>query len=97
LLSGPGAIATVMVLVGQAKTNEGRISVYVAIVLVALMTFLILRSASYVARALGRTGINIITRLMGLILAAMAIQFVIEGGLDAFPVLGSRIAPANLR
>jgi multiple antibiotic resistance protein len=91
LLSGPGSIATVMVLVGQAKTNEARVSVYLAVVLVALTTFLILRSASYVARALGRTGINVITRLMGLILAAMAIQFVIEGGIDAFPVLGTRL------
>ena len=53
----------------------------------SLITFLILRSAAYVARALGTTGINLIGRVMGLILAASAMQFVIDGLRDAFPRL----------
>ena len=87
LLSGPGAIATVMVLIGKAKTVEHRASVHVAIVAVSFLTFLVLRSASFMARALGKTGINVIGRFMGLILAAVAIQFVIDGAREAFPKL----------
>jgi multiple antibiotic resistance protein len=87
LLSGPGAIATVMVLVGKAKDYAERIGVYAAVLAVSIITFLILRSAAYVSRALGRTGINLIGRIMGLILAASAMQFVIDGLRDAFPRL----------
>ncbi len=92
LLSGPGAIATVMVLVGKARTFPQRMSVYTAILAVSLITFLVLRSAAYVARALGTTGINLIGRIMGLILAASAMQFVIDGLQDAFPKLLSERA-----
>ena len=85
LLSGPGAIATVMVLTGKAKTIEHRIGLHVAIVAVSVLAFFTLRSATYVARVLGRTGINVIGRIMGLILAATAMQFVIDGAREAFP------------
>jgi multiple antibiotic resistance protein len=85
LLSGPGAIATVMVLVGKARGWPQRIGVYAAIIAVSALTFLVLRSAALVARVLGRTGINLIGRIMGLILAATAIQFVIDGVHEAFP------------
>jgi multiple antibiotic resistance protein len=87
LLSGPGAIATVMVLVGKANGMSQRLGVYVAILAVSLITLLVLRSADIVARVLGRTGINVIGRIMGLILAATAMQFVIDGAREAFPKL----------
>ena len=85
LLSGPGAIATVMVLVGKAKDVQERVGLHIAILAVSILTFLVLRSASFMARALGKTGINVIGRFMGLILAAVAIQFVIDGVREAFP------------
>lgn len=85
LLSGPGAIAAVMVLMGRTHSVGERILVHVAIALVSFIAFLVLRSASYLARALGTTGINIIGRLMGLILAALAVQFVIDGLRESFP------------
>jgi multiple antibiotic resistance protein len=88
LLSGPGAIATVMVLIGKAKSWDERVGVYTAIVAVSIVTFAVLRSAEVVARVLGKTGINLIGRIMGLILAASAIQFVIDGVHEAFPKLG---------
>lgn len=87
LLSGPGAIATVMVLTGKAHGAAQRASVYLAIFGVALTSFLVLRSAALMSRVLGRTGINVIGRVMGLILAAIAIQFVIDGTHEAFPKL----------
>ncbi len=93
MLAGPGAIATVMVLIGKAKSVPQRMSVYTAILAVSLITFLVLRSAAYVARALGTTGINLIGRIMGLILAASSMQFVIDGLQEAFPkLLGEHVA-----
>ena len=87
LLAGPGAIATVMVLVGKAQTLADRAVVFGAITAVALASVVVLRSASLVARVLGTTGINIVGRVMGLVLAAIATQFVIDGLSSAFPRL----------
>jgi multiple antibiotic resistance protein len=90
LLSGPGAIATVMVLVGKASDAAERATLFGCIFVVSVITFVTLLSAAVLARVLGRTGINVIGRVMGLILAAVAMQFVIDGLRGAFPhVLGS--------
>jgi multiple antibiotic resistance protein len=85
LLSGPGAIATVMVLVGKAKNVPERVSLFAVIAAVSLITFLVLRSAAVVSRVLGTTGMNVIGRVMGLILSAVAMQFVLDGLHEAFP------------
>ena len=85
LLSGPGAIATVMVLVGKAQSFPERMGVYASIFAVSLIALVTLNSAALVSRVLGRTGINVIGRIMGLILAAIAMQFVIDGVIEAFP------------
>jgi multiple antibiotic resistance protein len=85
LLSGPGAIATVVVLVGKAHDFPHRLVVVAVIAAVSVVAFLTLRSASVVARVLGKTGMNVIGRVMGLILAAVAVQFVITGLHEAFP------------
>ncbi len=87
LLAGPGAIATVMVLSTRAGDLAHRGVVALCVVLVSIITFLVLRSAGLVARALGQTGINLIGRVMGLILAATAAQFAIDGLREAFPKL----------
>jgi multiple antibiotic resistance protein len=87
LLSGPGAIATVMVLAGKAGTVGQRIGVHAAIFAVSVITFLVLRSSTLMARVLGRTGLNVIGRIMGLILAAVAMQFILDGVREALPGL----------
>ena len=88
LLSGPGAIATVMVLGGRAKDLGQKIGVHAAVLAVSVLTFLILRSSVWVSKLLGRTGINIVVRIMGLILAAVAMQFILDGALETMPGLG---------
>jgi multiple antibiotic resistance protein len=88
LLSGPGAIAAVMVLIGQAKDMTHRAGVIAAILLVSIVCWLVLRSSTAVVRVLGKTGMNVISRIMGLILAAVAIQFLIDGIRGAFPIIG---------
>ena len=79
MLAGPGAISTVMVLALGAKSTAAMVTVYVSIVLTALITFWVLSAASMVERRLGQTGMRILTRLMGLVLAAIAVQFIIDG------------------
>ena len=79
MLAGPGAISTVMVLALGAKSAAATAAVYVSIVLTALITFLVLSAATLVERRLGQTGMRILTRLMGLVLSAIAVQFIIDG------------------
>jgi multiple antibiotic resistance protein len=92
LLAGPGAIATVVVLMGRARAGERWwqvIPVLASIALVALSAYLILGFATQVDRVLGRTGLAILERVAGLLLAAIAFQFLIDGVGDALPgVLG---------
>ncbi len=68
-----------MVLALGAKSTAAMVTVYVSIVLTALITFWVLSAASIVERRLGQTGMRILTRLMGLVLAAIAVQFIIDG------------------
>lgn len=80
LLAGPGAIATVMVLMAEHGAGlEAAVPVIGAIVLTMALTYVVLRSAGQVKRVLRLTGIAILERIFGLILAAIAVQFVFEG------------------
>jgi len=87
MLAGPGAIATVMVLVSQAKSKLYAIPVFGAILITAVATYFILRMAIVAERTLKRTGMNILNRVMGLILAAVAVQFVVSGVADLAPTI----------
>lgn len=80
LITGPGAFATVLVLVGQAGGDAGRLGLLAAAsAAVLLLAYAALRLASRVSRLLGQTGINVVTRVLGLILAALAVQYVADG------------------
>ena len=79
MLAGPGAISTVMVLALGAKTAAATAAVYVSIVLTALLTYFVLSAATLLERRLGQTGMRILTRVMGLVLCAIAVQFIIDG------------------
>ena len=83
MLAGPGAITTVMVLSGQAHSAARAAAVYAAIALAAFVCWIVLRVSDRLIARLGRTGIQILTRMMGLLLAALAVQFVITGVQDA--------------
>jgi multiple antibiotic resistance protein len=79
MLAGPGAISTVMVLAGASKSELTTIGVYAAIALTALLCYVTLAAATRLERRLGQTGMRILTRLMGLVLGAIAVQFIIDG------------------
>ena len=72
-----------------AKSVEATAAVYISIVLTAIISYLVLSAASLVERRLGQTGMRILTRLMGLVLSAIAIQFIIDGIRLSFPTLST--------
>ena len=80
LLSGPGAITIVLVLVSQTEAGPGLLAVVLAAIwTVCMATWIILHNFEYLARVLGPTGVRVLIRLMGLLLAAMAVQFIMDG------------------
>lgn len=87
LLAGPGAISTV-ILYAQRRSSPAHYSILaVEIALVALGVWGAFSTAPRLASALGKTGINIITRIMGLIMAAIGVEFIANGVKQLFPVL----------
>ena len=80
LLAGPGAIATAMVLMAQhGSTWSGKVAVASALIAATAVAYLFLRGAQRVKKVLGQTGIAVLERVFGLILAAIAVQFVFDG------------------
>ena len=79
LIAGPGAISTVVLLSSQSKNFYQQISLILAIVLALAANHVILKGAPILFKFLGQTGLNLITRIMGIILTAMAIQFLLNG------------------
>ncbi len=85
MLAGPGSIATVTVLMSDAGGEFARIvTIILCIAATGGVTFLLLSSATILERALKQTGLNILNRIMGLLLAAVAAQFVVSGIRDVF-------------
>jgi multiple antibiotic resistance protein len=87
LLSGPGAISTVLVLTSRSKSYLEDGLILLSLLLVILLTYVFFRCAQVLLNYLKQTGIRLLTRLMGLIMAALAVQFILDGLLAAFPVL----------
>lgn len=79
LIAGPGAIASVILLTGQKPGIEGLALVLAITALVLGVVMLLFLGSSLLERALGKTGITVVTRLLGMLLAALSVQFVLEG------------------
>jgi multiple antibiotic resistance protein len=92
MLAGPGAISTVMVLEGESHFLWQHMVIFATILLTAFVSYLILAGADGVRKYLGETGIRILMRLMGLLLVALAVQF-IANGLTDFGLLKKIAAP----
>jgi multiple antibiotic resistance protein len=87
LLSGPGAISTILVLTSRSHNLWEDGIVVGALILTMLITYTVFRFAEPLLRYLKETGIRLLSRIMGLILAALAVQFVIDGLQAAFPLI----------
>lgn len=87
LLAGPGAISTVILAAHKANGPVDYMVIAFGIALLSGVVWMVLRMAPWIASHIGPTGINVFTRIMGLILAAIAIEFIANGLKGLFPVL----------
>lgn len=87
LLAGPGAISLVIVNVNQMEHWVEKVLLTLSIFILAAIIWLTLRIANNLGSLMGTAGINTATRIMGLLLAAMAVQSMIQGLVEAFPSL----------
>lgn len=87
LLAGPGAISNMIIVAQQNSSFIGHFSLLIPIFFICAIIWLVLKLAVAISRQLGTIGINIVTRLMGLVLAAMAVEFIAHGLTGLFPKL----------
>jgi multiple antibiotic resistance protein len=88
LLAGPGAMTSVMILTAEARGVTGGLFIVLgATAVVLLLAYAALVLSGHLARLLGRTGVNVVTRVLGVLLSALAVQYVADGVLD-FLALG---------
>ncbi|CFU72889.1 MarC membrane protein [Burkholderia pseudomallei] len=87
LLTGPGSISTVIVYAANARHWYDRLGLVAIGAALALIFFFAMRLAEPIAHWIGRTGINIVTRLMGLMLSALAVEFIVDGLKALLPAL----------
>jgi multiple antibiotic resistance protein len=84
IIAGPGAISTVMILIGQAQDGVRRLALGGAIAVNILLTFLILLAAPAIVSWIGATGQRVVSKIMGLITAVIGVQFVVNGVTTVF-------------
>jgi len=79
VLFGPGVITTIIVFSEKANTFKEKLILFISILLSSFIVYLILRNASYISKMLGINGLKIVSRLMGLIIGAVAFLFLVGG------------------
>ena len=87
LLAGPGAISTIILYSYKGDGVMHQMSVGLIILLVSLLLWFCFKSVRYISKYLSQTGVNIFTRIMGLILAPVAVEFLVNGLKGLFPAL----------
>ena len=90
LLTGPASMSNVVIYADRAQTFWQHAALVGYGVVIALATAMRFSLAHPIARVLGKTGINVMTRLMSLILAALAVEVMADGLGKLFPILGAR-------
>ena len=83
LIAGPGSIASMMILSSESTANNNIISLFFALVIVLLGTFLIFKVSKFLSKKFGKSGLRILQRLMGLILMVISIEFILKGIRDS--------------
>lgn len=87
LLAGPGAITTVMIYVSYASSNvSANVAIYLSILVVGMLTYILFTVSGIIYKIVGRTGLMVFSRVMGLLLAAISIQFIIDGITASFRI-----------
>jgi multiple antibiotic resistance protein len=89
IIAGPGAMTTLLLLTGTPVFRLETVIIILALMIVLFITLSMLLLASRITAFLGETGTNVITRVLGVILAALATQFIINGLVASFPFLAA--------
>ncbi len=79
LLAGPGALTLSILLFSNASETSANLSVIAAILSILLLTFVLMLTSKYLKKIIGRTGDEILRRFLGVLLAALSIQFIYDG------------------
>ena len=87
MMVGPGGISTVIIYSAQVTSWHQRLAIIIAGLLISIFCYLALMAAGRLSRFLGDTGLNIISRIMGMLLAAVAIEILVSGIRTIFPGL----------
>ena len=87
MMIGPGGISTVVIYASAAKDYQDTLSILAAGFLISLICYLILMAAARVSKWLGETGLTILNRIMGMLLAAVSIEIIVAGLKNLFPQL----------
>lgn len=87
LIAGPGAIASVILLAGQVPGLPGLLTIFGVVIAVLVIVFVFFLAAGPLERMLGKVGTNVVTRLLGMLLAALSVQFILDG-LRAYGFMG---------
>lgn len=93
LLAGPGAISTAIIVADKATTIQHRLILIGLCLIIGVLTYLTLRVSRGLSRLFGITGMNIFNRIMGLLLAAVAVSFIVGGVQQLFPKLVEKPTP----
>lgn len=90
LIAGPGAMTSVVLMMGRAGDDPWRALVVLGVLALVLASLLVmLLAAGHILRVLGMTGAHVISRVLGIILAALALQYVLDGLREALPGIGA--------
>lgn len=92
MIAGPGSLTTILLLVGDRGLSLETLVVLLVMLVVLLITLGMLLMTSHLMKLLGETGTNVITRVLGIVLAALAVQFIINGVMETFPALGQAVS-----
>lgn len=87
MIIGPGGISTVIIYAADANGAKGLIAIILAGLIISIANYLILMGAGKVSKFLGDTGLNILNRIMGMLLCAVAIEIIVAGLKEIFPKL----------
>lgn len=90
LIAGPGAISTIIIFTQKVQAIGHLFAMSAIIILIGLYIWFALTMSTVISKKFGITGINIISRVMGLILASISIEFITSGLLQVFPILASK-------
>jgi len=88
-MAGPGAISSVIVFAAEHNSLSNFIAMFITVIIFGLVSFALFRMASIIYKILGKTGINVITRLMGLLMLSIGIEVIAAGIKGLFPQLFS--------